>query len=157
MHSSATSTAIRAAYSFAIEISRTGYSPFWRPPRGRVDHLAGGLDLRRHLGELVARDLEVADRAAEGGPLLGVLERAIEHVLRAGDRAGCADQSLALELPHDVVEALADLAERRRRGTRTSWKASSAVSEACIPSFASRFSRITPGRSIGTRNSVKPS
>ena len=30
MHSSATSTAIRDAYSFAIEISRTGYSPFWK-------------------------------------------------------------------------------------------------------------------------------
>ena len=28
MHSSATSTAIRAACSLAIEISRTGYSPF---------------------------------------------------------------------------------------------------------------------------------
>ena len=41
-------------------------------------------------------------------------------------------------------------------GTRTSWKASSAVSEACMPSFSSLFSRITPGGSIGTRNSVKP-
>ncbi len=30
MHSSATSTAIRAAYSLAIVISRTGYSPFWK-------------------------------------------------------------------------------------------------------------------------------
>ena len=30
-------------------------------------------------------------------------------------------------------------------GTRTSWKASSAVSDACIPSFSSFFSRITPG------------
>src|SRR4051812_2539826 len=43
------------------------------PPRGRVDHLPRALDLRRHLGELVARDLEAADRAAERGPLLRVL------------------------------------------------------------------------------------
>src|SRR5919205_3020291 len=36
-------------------------------PRRRVDHLARGLDLGRHLGELVARHLEAADGAAEGG------------------------------------------------------------------------------------------
>src|SRR5437764_3522464 len=36
-------------------------------PRGRVDELAGRLDLRRHLGELVADHLELADLAAEGG------------------------------------------------------------------------------------------
>ena len=42
-------------------------------------------------------------------------------------------------------------------GTRTSWNASSAVSEACMPSFSSFFSRITPGRSMSTRKSVKPS
>src|SRR5439155_22373979 len=34
-------------------------------PGGRVDHLAGRLDLGRHLGELVADDLELADLAAE--------------------------------------------------------------------------------------------
>src|SRR3954453_21425106 len=34
-------------------------------PGGRVDHLARALDLRRHLRELVADDLELADRARE--------------------------------------------------------------------------------------------
>src|SRR3954452_8388122 len=80
-------------------------------PRRRVDELAGGLDLRRHLGELVAGDLEAADLAAEGRALLGVLQRLVEHALRAGDAARRADQPLALELPHDVVEARADLPE----------------------------------------------
>src|SRR5947209_10004033 len=80
-------------------------------PRGRVDELPRGLDLRRHLGELVADDLEVPDRAAERLALLGVLEGAVEAALRARDAARGADQALALELPHDVVEALADLAE----------------------------------------------
>jgi hypothetical protein len=59
----------------------------------------------------------------------------LEAALGARDAARGADQALALELPHDVVEALADLAEDRRLGTRTSWKASSAVSDACMPSF----------------------
>jgi hypothetical protein len=85
-------------------------------PGGRVDHLPRGLDLRRHLGELVPRDLEAADRPAERGPLAGVLERLVEHALRAGDAARRADQPLALELPHDVVEAAADLAEGGARG-----------------------------------------
>ena len=82
-------------------------------PGRRVDHLARRLDLRRHLGELVADDLEVADRAAERVALLGVLERLLEAPLGAGDAARRADQPLALELPHDVVEALALLAQDR--------------------------------------------
>src|SRR3954469_3758205 len=81
------------------------------PPGGRVDELAGRLDLRRHLGELVAGHLELADRAPERLPLVRVPERLVEHRLRARPRARRADQPLALELPHDVVEALADLAE----------------------------------------------
>src|SRR5436853_625629 len=36
MHSSATSTAIRAAWSFAIEISRTGYCPLWERQQRRI-------------------------------------------------------------------------------------------------------------------------
>src|SRR5205085_2104428 len=85
-------------------------------PRGRVDDLARGLDLRRHLRELVADHLEAADRPPERAPLLGVLERAVEHVLGARDRSGRADQALSLELPHDVVEALAWLSEDRGLG-----------------------------------------
>src|SRR5437764_8102047 len=66
-------------------------------PGGVVDHLAGALDLGRHLGELVADHLELADLATERGALLGVLKRLLEAALRAGDTAGGADQALALE------------------------------------------------------------
>ena len=46
-----------------------------------MDHLLRRLDLGRHVGELVADDLELADRAAERLALLRVLERALEHPL----------------------------------------------------------------------------
>jgi hypothetical protein len=85
-------------------------------PGGGVGELAAGLDLGRHLRELVPDRLEPADRAAEGVALRGVAERAVEQVLGARHRAGGADQPLSLELPHDVVEALADLAEHRAVG-----------------------------------------
>src|SRR3954470_24385622 len=77
------------------------------PPGRGVDHLACGLDLGGHLGELVPDHLEAADGAPERGALLGVLERAVHAALSAGHAAGSPDQPLALELPHDVVEALA--------------------------------------------------
>src|SRR3954469_18549758 len=80
-------------------------------PGRRVDHLPRRLDLRRHLGELVADHLELADLAAERLALQGVLDGLLEAALGARDAARGADQPLALELPHDVVEALADLAE----------------------------------------------
>src|SRR3954451_3967137 len=83
-------------------------------PRGDVDHLAGGLGLGRHLGELVADDLEVADLPAERLALEGVLHGHLEAALGARDAPRGADQPLALELPADVVEALALLAEHRR-------------------------------------------
>src|SRR5215213_7611467 len=63
-------------------------------PGRRVDHLPRRLDLRRHLGELVADDLEAADLAAERGALLGVLERPVEARLGPGDAARGADQPL---------------------------------------------------------------
>ena len=85
-------------------------------PRGRVDHLLRRLDLRRHVGELVADDLEPADRAAERLALLGVRERLLEHPLGGRVAAGRGDQPLALELPADVVEALAHLPEDGLRG-----------------------------------------
>jgi hypothetical protein len=59
--------------------------------------------------------------------------------------AGGGDQALALELPGDVVEALALLAEHASAGTRTSSKASSPVSEACIPIFSSSAETVKPG------------
>ena len=64
----------------------------------------------------MADRLEAADRAAEGLALLGVLEGAVENPFRAGYAADRGHQPLALELPGDVVEALALLAEQVLRG-----------------------------------------
>src|SRR3954467_11947526 len=85
-------------------------------PGGGVDELARGVDLGGQGGELVADPLEVPDLAAERPPLERVGQRAVERPLGAGDAARRADQPLALELPHDVVEALADPAEHRAAG-----------------------------------------
>src|SRR5829696_383864 len=53
-----------------------------REPPGRgVDELARGLDLRRHVGELVPDRLEGADAAAERLALRRVAERLVERVL----------------------------------------------------------------------------
>src|SRR5947209_12952240 len=70
-------------------------------PRRRVDERARRLDLRRHLGELVAHHLEVTDLPAEGLALERVLHRADEAVLLPGDASRRADQALALKLPAD--------------------------------------------------------
>ena len=83
-------------------------------PSCHVGQLAGGLELRCHVGELVADCLEVADLAAERLALHRVLKRLVHAVLSTSDAACSADQSLALKLPHDVVEALADLPEHGR-------------------------------------------
>src|SRR3954447_24657156 len=85
-------------------------------PGGRVHELAGGLDLGRHLGELVPGDLEPADRPAQRGALARAGPRLVERARRPRHAARGADQPLALELPHDVVEALADLTEHGRVG-----------------------------------------
>src|SRR4029077_2801376 len=82
-------------------------------PGGRVGELPGGLGLGRHLGDLVTERLELADRAAERFTLLRVLDRLLDHPLRPRVAAGGGDQALALELPGDVVEAFALLAEYR--------------------------------------------
>src|SRR5439155_21483327 len=62
-------------------------------PSGRVNELARRFDLGGHVGELVADDLEVADRPAERFALFGVGERAVEAALRTGDGAGRADHA----------------------------------------------------------------
>src|SRR6185437_6985396 len=52
-------------------------------PRGAVDEQAGGVDLRRHVGELVLDGLERRDRLPERVTLLRVLARDV--VRRLGD------------------------------------------------------------------------
>ena len=137
--------------SLAIEISRTGYSPFCEAPGGRVDQLAGRLDLRRHLGELVADDLELADlRGRTPVRSIAYCERLLEAPLGAGDAARRADQPLALELPHDVVEALAVLAEQRgRRDADVLEREQRGVGRVHAELLAASSRGSTPGASIG--------
>src|SRR3954465_14278862 len=52
-------------------------------PGGRVDELAGGLDLGRHLGELVPGARDPADRPADRGALERVGQRLVERALSA--------------------------------------------------------------------------
>ena len=61
----------------------------------------------------MADRLELADRAAEGVAVICVLDRGFEQTLGRRIRTGGGDQPFGLELPADVVEALADLAENR--------------------------------------------
>src|SRR6266516_7697747 len=78
-------------------------------PGDHVVELLRGFDLGCHLGELVANRLELPDRPPERLALPGVFQRLLEHTLSAGDGARRGDHALALKLPADVVEALADL------------------------------------------------
>ena len=90
--------------------------------------------------------LEVPDRSPECGALLGIRERAVECELGAGDRCGGADQPLSLQLPHDVVEALADLAEHRGLGHAHILEGGQRCVRRASPSFRAFSTRTTPGR-----------
>ena len=81
-----------------------------------VGEVAARLDLRRHLGELVADRLEAPDRPAERLALLRVVERALEGRLHPADGAERHREPLPLEVGHDQVEALVLLAEQVLRG-----------------------------------------
>ena len=107
------------------------------PLDGMVGQLAGSLHARQMLGEPVPPDLEAAYRLPERMALLAVadgqLERAVHE--RVGHQRG--RQPLALEMLHDVVEALIPFAQDVALGMRHSSKKSSQVSEAALPTFLS--------------------
>ena len=93
------------------------------------------VELERHLGELLLRELVAGDRLAEDDPLLRVLERRLEARARGAD--GAEDDPEAR-----LVEARERAAQRRRprearfsSGTRTSWSTSSDVTDARSESF----------------------
>ena len=56
-------------------------------------------------------DLELGDRLAERMAVAGVVRGVLEHALGSRDRAGRGDHSLALQLPHEVLEAFALFAD----------------------------------------------
>ena len=73
---------------------------------------AGGLGLGRHLRNLVADRLELADRAAEGFALQGVVDGPLDQPLHRADGADRHQQPLPGEVGHDQFEALVFLAEQ---------------------------------------------
>ena len=80
--------------------------------QGVVGEGAGGLGLGRHLGDVVADRLELADRAAEGLALLGVGDGDLDQALHRADGADRHQQPLPGEVGHDQFEAAVLLAEQ---------------------------------------------
>ena len=116
--SSATSCAASVAKSFAIPASRSARSPPSLRSRGLHDQQAGGLDLRRHLGELELHGLVLRDRLAERLALLRVADGSSNARLRDADAAGGDVDAAELDPAHEVLESLADAclaAEHARR------------------------------------------
>src|ERR1041385_3779536 len=89
------------------------------PGRRFADEQARGLDLRRHLRELVRDGLEVRKRLAERLALPSVRDRGIERRLRHSDREGTDARPKEVERVHRHGEPTADLAEHLdRKSTR---------------------------------------
>src|SRR5262245_507697 len=79
-------------------------------PRGAVDELPPGVDLRRHVGELELDRLEVRDRLPELSPLLRIGDRQVVRALREADAHGCDRDPAAVEDVEELPEASAELA-----------------------------------------------
>ncbi len=142
----------------AIEISRTGYSPLAKRQAVTYTSWRAASILVAISANLWRITWKWPIALPNASRSLRVCERAVEAALGAGDAAGGADHALALELPHDVVEALAVLAEQRRGGhahvLEGEQRGVGGV-HAELLRASSRGSR--PGESIGTRNRLKPS
>ena len=79
--------------------------------RGDVDHLAGGLELHRHVGEHELHALEVGDRLAELAPLPDVRERLVERPLGDADGLGADGDAGVVERREGDLQPGADLAD----------------------------------------------
>src|SRR5579862_136068 len=80
-------------------------------PRGAVDELPAGVDLRRHVRELELDRLEIGDRLAELMPLLRVRERQVVRALRETDAHRCDRDAASVEDLHELPEAATAFAE----------------------------------------------
>src|SRR5262249_47344182 len=72
----------------------------------------GGLKLSRQLRELVLPNLEIDDALAEGLAFLAVADGVGKCELRTRDAGERGDQTLALEILHDVEKALVFFADQ---------------------------------------------
>ena len=85
-------------------------------PRRVVRGRLARLDLEQHVGALVLDRLERADRTAELHAVLRVLDRHVEHELRAAHHlVGERDRGLVERLARTPAKPSPVLAERRRR------------------------------------------
>ena len=75
---------------------------------GGEDQVLRGLDASRHVGELLLDQLVMTNRLAEGGALLGVLERQFECAQRDAETTRGNVDAPRLDARHHLVEALAD-------------------------------------------------
>ena len=93
------------------------------------------VDLERHLGELLLRELVAGDRLAEDDPLLRVVERALEAGARPSRRRRRRSRTAPRSGTRAGRGACRDLGRRFSSGTRTSWRTSSEVTDARSESF----------------------
>ena len=79
-------------------------------PRGAIGQQARGVDLRRHVGQLVLDGLKLRDGPAELLALLGILQRRFVSALRGADRERRDRNAPAVQNPQAVDESFALLA-----------------------------------------------
>src|SRR5690606_36464527 len=89
---------------------------------GTVNHESGGLEVRRHVGNLELKGLEIGDVPAKGLALVHVIASLVERRPSCPQRAGADVDAAAVEAAHGVLEAVAfdasyESSEERRVGT----------------------------------------
>src|SRR5579883_2486516 len=76
-----------------------------------IDEDPSDLDLGLHLGQLEARVLKTADRLAEGGALLAIVQRHLQSRLASCHCSHSNVETFPSKLAHQVVETLSLLAK----------------------------------------------
>ena len=124
---------------------------------GAVDQHPAGVALEDHVGDHLLDQLEAGERDAELLALLRVLDRGVDAAVADPDAAGGDAVAAVVERAHRDLEAVADLAEqRRRRATSTESSEISAVSEERRPSLPWISWVVKPSLSVGTRKQARP-
>src|SRR5690606_27133887 len=74
---------------------------------GAVNHQPGGLEVRRHVGDLELKGLEIGDVPAKGLALVHVVASLVERRPSRPQRAGANVDAATVEAAHAVLEAVA--------------------------------------------------
>ena len=119
--------------------------------RAAIDERARGFNLHGHIGQQEAQSLEGANRRVKLLTGAGVLERQVESSLRDAYGLSAHAGTGNVERAHGSDEARAFAApDNFSTGTRQSWKISSHVAEARIPSLSSFLPKLNPGAPFST-------